>query len=70
MSEKWGSWQCPYDGCNNRPDDPDFPRITCCGVDGHNVLLGPIENGHRWAVKYEADDTDIRMAIIHARLSQ
>lgn len=65
MSLRWGRWQCPYEGCENVCDDPDFPRVTCCGIDGHNVLLGAIEDsGWRWAEKYVPTEVDFAIALI------
>ena len=69
MTTRWGRWQCPYEGCENTPDDPDFPRVTCCGLDGHSVLLGPIEDsGWRWAEKYQPTDADVALAVIEAKI--
>jgi hypothetical protein len=62
MSE-WGRWECPYDGCENEPSDPDTIWVTMCGVESHIVLLGPIENGHRWAIPHQTEDVDILIAM-------
>lgn len=61
MEEEWGRWACPYEGCEAVNTDPDSTRVTCCGVDGHTVILGQVEkSGWRWAEKYVPDDTDRR----------
>lgn len=58
-NEQWGSWQCPYDGCDDEPSDPDSIWITNCGEESHVVLLGPPVNGTRWASKHVPTDQDI-----------
>lgn len=69
MSEQWGRWFCPYDGCESKPSDPDSIIVTCCGIEEHTVLLGPVENGHRWAERYKPTDADLAIASINAGLT-
>jgi hypothetical protein len=51
----WGRWQCPYDDCDNEPLDHADIHMAMCGVEGHVVLLGQIENGRRLAIKHDPD---------------
>lgn len=66
-SEDWGTWECPYEGCEDTPNDPDYIRVTSCG-NGHSVLLGPVQdNGFRWAEKYVPTQADITASILLAK---
>jgi hypothetical protein len=69
MEARWGVWDCPYEGCEEeRINDPDSIRVTCCG-NGHTVLLGPVsDSGYRWAEKHEPDEHDLKLSLIEARI--
>lgn len=68
MSEQWGAWDCPYDGCDEHDiQDPDSIYVTCCG-NGHSVILGRPENGRRWSEKYVPTDTDVMIAVANSRI--
>jgi hypothetical protein len=71
MDGPWGTWDCPYEGCDERNvNDPDPIRVTCCG-NGHVVLLGPCPaGGWRWAEKYEMTQADFFVGKIRALREQ